>query len=70
MLIGGYAVGAEQGIVYIRAEYPLAIQRITTAIEEARAHGLLGDRILGSDFSFDIEIRLGAGGSTGPGVTL
>ncbi len=61
MAIGGYAVGAEKGIVYIRAEYPLAIKRITKAIEDARAHGLLGQNILGSDFSFDIEIRLGAG---------
>jgi NADH:ubiquinone oxidoreductase subunit F (NADH-binding)/(2Fe-2S) ferredoxin len=61
MAIGGYAVGASKGIVYIRAEYPLAIRRITKAIEDARAHGLLGENILGSDFSFDIEIRLGAG---------
>ncbi len=61
MAIGGYAVGASKGIVYIRAEYPLAIKRITKAIKDARAHGLLGDNILGSDFSFDIEIRLGAG---------
>ena len=61
MAIAGYAVGANKGIVYIRAEYPLAIQRITKAIEDARAHGLLGDRILDSDFSFDVEIRLGAG---------
>ena len=61
MVIGGYAVGASKGIVYIRAEYPLAIRRITKAIEDARAHGLLGENILGSDFSFDIEIRLGAG---------
>ncbi len=61
MAIGGYAVGASKGIVYIRAEYPLAIRRITKAIEDARAHGLLGENILGSGFSFDIEIRLGAG---------
>ncbi|UCD48615.1 MAG: NADH-quinone oxidoreductase subunit NuoF [Phycisphaerales bacterium] len=61
MAIAGYAVGADKGIVYIRAEYPLAIRRITKAIEDARAHGLLGDNVLGSDFSFDIEIRLGAG---------
>ncbi|MDI6448686.1 NADH-quinone oxidoreductase subunit NuoF [Anaerobaca lacustris] len=61
MVIGGYAVGASKGIVYIRAEYPLAIRRITKAVEDARAHGLLGENILGSDFSFDIEIRLGAG---------
>ena len=61
MAIGGYAVGAKTGVVYIRAEYPLAIQRIKKAIEDARAHGLLGENILGSGFSFDIEIRLGAG---------
>jgi NADH:ubiquinone oxidoreductase subunit F (NADH-binding)/(2Fe-2S) ferredoxin/NAD-dependent dihydropyrimidine dehydrogenase PreA subunit len=61
MAIGGYAIGAQHGVVYIRAEYPLAIQRIQKAIEDARAHGLLGEHILGSEFSFDIEIRLGAG---------
>jgi NADH:ubiquinone oxidoreductase subunit F (NADH-binding)/(2Fe-2S) ferredoxin/NAD-dependent dihydropyrimidine dehydrogenase PreA subunit len=61
MTIGGYAIGAQQGFVYIRAEYPLAIRRIRKAIEDARAHGLLGENILGSSFSFDIEIRLGAG---------
>ncbi len=61
MAIGGYAIGASKGIVYIRAEYPLAIKRITKAIEAARTHGLLGENILGSNFSFDIEIRLGAG---------
>jgi NADH:ubiquinone oxidoreductase subunit F (NADH-binding)/(2Fe-2S) ferredoxin/NAD-dependent dihydropyrimidine dehydrogenase PreA subunit len=61
MAIGGYAIGARTGVVYIRAEYPLAIQRIRKAIEDARAHGLLGEDILGSNFSFDIEIRLGAG---------
>jgi len=61
MAIGGYAVGANHGVVYIRAEYPLAIKRIQKAIEDARAHNLLGDNILGSNFSFDIELRLGAG---------
>jgi NADH:ubiquinone oxidoreductase subunit F (NADH-binding)/(2Fe-2S) ferredoxin/NAD-dependent dihydropyrimidine dehydrogenase PreA subunit len=61
MAIGGYAVGSSKGIMYIRAEYPLAIKRISRAIEDARAHGLLGNNILGSNFSFDIEIRLGAG---------
>jgi len=61
MAIGGYAIGAQQGFVYIRAEYPLAIRRIKKAIEDARAHNLLGQNILGSNFSFDIEIRLGAG---------
>ncbi|MFW5893687.1 MAG: NADH-quinone oxidoreductase subunit E, partial [Verrucomicrobiota bacterium] len=61
MLIGGFAIGASEGYVYIRAEYPLAIRRLENAIEAAREHGLLGQQILGSDFSFDIEIRLGAG---------
>lgn len=61
MLIGGYATGASHGIIYIRAEYPLAIDRLTTAIAQARDAGLLGNHILGSSFSFDIEIRLGAG---------
>ena len=61
MAIGGYAIGASKGIVYIRAEYPLAIKRIQKAIEDAREYGLLGENILDSDFSFDMEIRLGAG---------
>ncbi|HAR64030.1 MAG: NADH-quinone oxidoreductase subunit F [Candidatus Margulisiibacteriota bacterium] len=61
MSIGGYATGASRGIVYIRAEYPLAISRLEIAIADARKHGLLGKNIMGSDFSFDIEIRLGAG---------
>ena len=61
ILIGGYAVGARKGIIYIRAEYPLAIERLKKAIASAGKHGLLGENILGSDFSFDIEIKLGAG---------
>ena len=61
MTIAGYAVGANKGFIYIRAEYPLAIQRLEIAIGQARAMGLLGENILGSGFSFDIEIRLGAG---------
>jgi len=61
MMIGGYAIGAGKGIIYIRAEYPLAIKRLEKAIASAREHGLLGENILGSDFAFDIEIRLGAG---------
>ncbi|MBN1806848.1 MAG: NADH-quinone oxidoreductase subunit NuoF [Sedimentisphaerales bacterium] len=61
MAIGGYAIGANKGIVYIRAEYPLAIRRLTIAIKQATEEGLLGHNILGSDFSFDIELRLGAG---------
>lgn len=61
MTIGGYAIGAKKGIVYIRAEYPLAIKRIQKAIDDAKKENLLGDNILGSDFSFDMELRLGAG---------
>ncbi len=61
MIIGGYAIGSSKGIVYIRAEYPLAIKRLEKAIAAAREQGFLGNNILGSNFSFDIEIRLGAG---------
>ncbi len=61
MIIGGYAVGAVCGFVYIRAEYPMAIRRIEHALAECRKSGLLGENILGSGFDFDIEIRLGAG---------
>ena len=61
MLIGGYAIGASKGIVYIRAEYPIAIERLTMAIKSARELGLLGEKILGFGFNFDIEIRIGAG---------
>lgn len=61
MIIAGYTTGASQGYVYIRAEYPLAIDRLKIAIKQAREYGLLGDKILGSDFSFDLDIRLGAG---------
>ncbi|HRT28871.1 MAG TPA: NADH-quinone oxidoreductase subunit NuoF [Kiritimatiellia bacterium] len=61
MTIAGYAIGASKGFIYIRAEYPLAIERLENALAQAREYGLLGDDILGSGFSFDIEIRLGAG---------
>ena len=61
MTIGGYAIGANQGYVYIRAEYPLAVERLNFAIEQAYENGLLGKNILGTDFSFDLEARLGAG---------
>ena len=61
MLIGGYAIGARKGFFYVRAEYPLAIKRIAGALEQCRAWGVLGENILGSGFSFDLEIRLGAG---------
>jgi NADH:ubiquinone oxidoreductase subunit F (NADH-binding)/NAD-dependent dihydropyrimidine dehydrogenase PreA subunit len=61
MVIAGYAIGANQGYFYIRAEYPLAITRVEKALKHAYDRGLLGKNILGSDFSFDLEIRLGAG---------
>ncbi len=61
MLIGAYAIGATEMIVYVRAEYPLAIEHLTLAIEEARAHGILGQNILGSNFSCDMRIKAGAG---------
>ena len=61
MTIAGFTVGAQKGFIYIRAEYPLAIKRLEIAIGQAREYGLLGEHILGSDFSFDIELRLGAG---------
>lgn len=61
MLIAGYAIGASKGIVYIRAEYPLAIDRLKRAIGQMREYGLLGKNILGSDFSFEIKIKEGAG---------
>jgi len=61
MLIGGYAIGATKGIVYIRAEYPIAVERLTMSIKAAQERGLLGKNILCSDFNFNIEIRIGAG---------
>jgi len=61
MAIGGFCIGATKGLVYIRAEYPLAIHRLQVAIDQAREYGLLGEKILGSDFDFDIELRYGAG---------
>ena len=61
MTIAAYAIGASQGFVYIRAEYPLALKRIKTAVSQAREYGLLGKNILGTGFDFDIEIREGAG---------
>ncbi|WP_294590990.1 NADH-quinone oxidoreductase subunit NuoF [uncultured Bacteroides sp.] len=61
MAICGYSIGSPRGLVYIRAEYPLAIQRLKIAIAQAREYGLLGNNILGTGFSFDIEIRYGAG---------
>ncbi len=61
MEIAGYAVGAEKGYIYVRAEYPIAVHRLQIAIDQAREYGILGKNIFGTDFSFDIEIRLGAG---------
>ncbi|WP_353928559.1 NADH-quinone oxidoreductase subunit NuoF [Desulfofundulus kuznetsovii] len=61
MAIAGYAIGASQGYVYIRAEYPLAIERLSRAIEQAREHKYLGKNIFGTGFDFDVEIRIGAG---------
>ena len=61
MTIGAYAIGSGQGYVYVRNEYPLAVKRVATAIEQARGYGLLGEGILGTGFSFDIEIFRGAG---------
>jgi NADH:ubiquinone oxidoreductase subunit F (NADH-binding) len=61
MAIGAYAVGANQGYVYCRAEYPIAVSTLNIAIEQAREYGLLGKNILGSGFDFDVEVRMGAG---------
>jgi NADH:ubiquinone oxidoreductase subunit F (NADH-binding)/(2Fe-2S) ferredoxin len=61
MAIAAYAIGAKQGYVYVRAEYPLAIKRLEKAIQQARKYGLLGNNIFETSFSFDIEIRIGAG---------
>ena len=61
MIIGGYVMGATEGIIYIRAEYPLAVHRLNRAIEQAREHGVLGDNILGRGFKFNIELVEGAG---------
>jgi NADH:ubiquinone oxidoreductase subunit F (NADH-binding)/NADH:ubiquinone oxidoreductase subunit E len=61
MLIGAYAVGAREGYIYIRKEYPLALERLQIALAQARAYGLLGEKVLGHDFSFDIHVHRGAG---------
>lgn len=61
MAIAAYAVGANQGYVYVRAEYPIAVHRLQIAIDQAKEHGFLGKSIFGTDFDFDLEIRLGAG---------
>ena len=61
MQIAGFAIGAKKGFIYVRAEYPIAVERLKIAIKQAREYGILGNNILGTNFSFDIEIRLGAG---------
>ena len=61
MAIAGYTIGADQGYIYVRAEYPIAVHRLQVAIGQAREYGLLGKNILGTGFNFDIELRLGAG---------
>ena len=61
MAIAGYAIGARQGYIYIRAEYPIAVKRLRIAIDQAREAGLLGDNIFGTDFCFDMDLRLGSG---------
>ena len=61
MEIAGYSIGAEKGFIYVRAEYPIAVNRLQIAINQAREYGILGKNIFGTGFNFDIEIRLGAG---------
>lgn len=61
MIINGYAVGSHQGYIYVRAEYPVAVQRLSVAIKQAKEYGFLGKNILGKGFDFDLEVRLGAG---------
>ena len=61
MMIAGYAIGADKGYIYVRAEYPIAVKRFQKAIDQAREYGILGENIWGTGFNFDLEIRLGAG---------
>jgi NADH-quinone oxidoreductase subunit F len=61
MLLAGYAIGATQGYVYVRAEYPIAVERLEAAIRQARERGFLGPNVMGTSFAFDVEIRIGAG---------
>ena len=61
MMIAGYAIGANKGYIYVRAEYPIAVKRFQTAIDQARNYGILGKNIFGTNFEFDVEVRLGAG---------
>ena len=60
-MIGAYAIGASEGYVYVRQEYPLAVENVGIAIEQAEEHGLLGENILGSGFDFDVKVHQGAG---------
>ena len=61
MMIAGYTIGADKGYIYVRAEYPIAVKRFQKAIDQAREYGILGKNIWGTDFNFDLEVRLGAG---------
>ena len=61
MMIAGYAIGANKGYIYVRAEYPIAVKRFQIAIDQAREYGILGKNIWNSGFDFELEIRLGAG---------
>ena len=61
MMIAGYSIGANKGYIYVRAEYPIAVHRLQVAIDQAKEYGILGSNIWGTDFSFDLEVRLGAG---------
>lgn len=61
MAIAGYAIGSTQGYIYVRAEYPIAVERLQIAIDQAHEYGVLGNNIFGTDFSFDVQLRLGAG---------
>ena len=61
MAIAAYAIGSDEGYIYVRAEYPIAVKRLQIAIEQARAYGLLGEGIFGTNFNFNVHIRLGAG---------
>lgn len=65
MTIGGYAIGANQGFIYVRAEYPVAVKRLRQALQEAHKYELLGTEILGADFFFDLTIKQGAGAFVG-----
>ena len=61
MMIAGYAIGADEGYIYVRAEYPIAVKRFQIAIDQARERGIIGKNIFGTDFNFDLHVRLGAG---------